>query len=74
MHLSPQDQTVAVDLRGHGASGGRLIFAVLGVLVVGAVHTVIRHVPVERQAETAAMLVGLLEERLETHGLPSNER
>jgi hypothetical protein len=43
---------------------------VLGILVEGAVQTLIRQIPAERQAETAATLVELLEERLRAHGLP----
>jgi hypothetical protein len=42
---------------------------VLGILVEGAVQTLIRQIPAERQAETAAMLVELLKERLTAHGL-----
>ena len=42
---------------------------VLGILVEGAVQTLIRQIPAERQAETAAMLVELLKERLKAHGL-----
>jgi hypothetical protein len=49
-------------------------YAVLGVLVEGAVQTLIRQIPAERQAETAAMLVELLRERLEAHGLPGSAR
>ncbi len=49
-------------------------YVVLGILVEGAVQTLIRQIPAERQAETAAMLVELLGERLEAHGLPGNER
>jgi hypothetical protein len=46
---------------------------VLGILVEGAVQTLIRHIPAERQAETAAILVELLEDRLKAHGLPGSE-
>jgi hypothetical protein len=38
-------------------------YAVLGVLIEGAAHTVIRHIPAERQADTATTLVELLAER-----------
>jgi hypothetical protein len=47
---------------------------VLGILVEGAVQTLIRQIPAERQPETAATLIELLKERLEAHGLPGNER
>jgi hypothetical protein len=36
-------------------------YAVLGVLVEGAVRTLIQHIPAERQAEAAEALVELLE-------------
>jgi hypothetical protein len=49
-------------------------YAVLGVLVEGAVHTLARHVPAERQAETAEMLVQLLTERLQAHRLTDDDR
>lgn len=44
-------------------------YAVLGVLVEGAVLTVAQHIPAEQQTETAAMLVQLLEERLKARGV-----
>jgi hypothetical protein len=44
-------------------------YAVLGVLVEGAVQTLTQHIPPERQAEVAATLIGLLRERLEASGL-----
>jgi hypothetical protein len=46
-------------------------YAVFGVLIEGAVHTLTRHIPPERQADTSAMLLQLLEERLSAHGLRS---
>jgi hypothetical protein len=48
-------------------------YAVLGVLVEGAVQTLTQHIPPERQAEAAATLVELLRERLEAHGLRSDD-
>lgn len=44
-------------------------YAVLGVLVEGAVQTLSQHIPAERRAEAAATLIELLEERLKAHGL-----
>jgi hypothetical protein len=44
-------------------------YTVLGVLVEGAAHTLVRHIPPERQAETAAMLLQLVQDRLKAHGL-----
>ena len=49
-------------------------YALLGVLVEGAVQTVIQHIPAERQAEAVATLVELLKERLEAHRLPGRNR
>ncbi len=44
-------------------------YLVIGVLVEGAVHTVARHIPAERQAETTEQLAQLLVERLKARGL-----
>jgi hypothetical protein len=48
-------------------------YAILGVLVEGAVHTVARHIPAERQADAASTLLELLKERLDAHGLPRGD-
>ena len=48
-------------------------YAVLGVLVEGAVLTIVQHIPAEQQMETAAMLVQLLEERLRARGIPTDD-
>ena len=42
----------------------------LGILVEGAVQTLVGQIPAERQAEAAAMLVELLVERLTACGMP----
>jgi hypothetical protein len=42
-------------------------YAVMGVLIEGAAHTLAHHIPAERQADTATTLVQLLEERLKAH-------
>ncbi len=44
-------------------------YLVIGVLLEGAVHTIARHIPPERQAETVVELHQLLAERLKAHGL-----
>jgi hypothetical protein len=44
-------------------------YLVLGVLVEGAVHTLAKHIPPERQAETVGELRQLLADRLKAHGL-----
>ena len=44
-------------------------YAVLGVLVEGAVQTLVQHIPAERQAEAVAALRQLLDERLAASGL-----
>jgi hypothetical protein len=49
-------------------------YAILGVLIEGAAHTLTRHIPAERQSEAVAMLVQLLEERLAAHGLTGDDR
>ena len=43
-------------------------YAVLGVLIEGAVQTVVLHIPEERRAEAVATLKALLEERLAASG------
>jgi uncharacterized protein (DUF2342 family) len=48
-------------------------YAVLGVLVEGAVQTLIQQIPPEHQPEAAATLRDLLNERLEAHGLPKSD-
>jgi hypothetical protein len=44
-------------------------YAVLGVLVEGASHTIAHHIPPERQGDTANLVLQLLEERLQAHRL-----
>src|SRR3954467_7340202 len=48
-------------------------YAVLGVLVEGAVMTIVQHVPAEQRLETAMTLIQLLEERLKAHGVPRGD-
>jgi hypothetical protein len=48
-------------------------YAVLGVLVEGAVQTIIQQIPEEQQAETAAALVRLLKERLNARGVAGGD-
>jgi hypothetical protein len=48
-------------------------YAVLGVLVEGAVLTILRHIPAEQQAETAVTLIQLLEDRLKARGVPGDD-
>ena len=48
-------------------------YAVLGVLIEGAAHTIVQHIPAERQADTAATLLHLLGERLSAHGLRGSD-
>jgi hypothetical protein len=49
-------------------------YAILGVLVEGAVQTVIHHIPSERQEEAAVTLIELLKERLQAGGLPGGDQ
>jgi hypothetical protein len=44
-------------------------YLLIGVLLEGAVHTLAKHIPRERQAETTEQLRRLLVERLRAHGL-----
>jgi len=48
-------------------------YAVLGVLVEGAVQTIVQQIPPEQQTETAATLVRLLKERLNARGIASGD-
>jgi hypothetical protein len=48
-------------------------YAVLGVLVEGAVQTIVEQIPAEQRAETAATLVRLLKERLIARGIAGDE-
>ena len=49
-------------------------YAVLGVLVEGAVLTIVQHIPAQQQLETATTLIQLLEERMKAHGVPRTDR
>ncbi len=49
-------------------------YAILGVLIEGAAHTLVRHIPSERQADTASTLVELMEDRLKAHRIADDER
>jgi hypothetical protein len=48
-------------------------YAVLGVLVEGAVQTIVEQIPEQQRSETAATLVRLLKERLNAHGVDSGD-
>jgi hypothetical protein len=48
-------------------------YAVLGILIEGAVQTVARQIPPERQAQASAELIALMHERLKAHGLSDNQ-
>lgn len=48
-------------------------YAIMGVLIEGAAHTLAHHIPAERQADTAMTLVQLLEERLKAHRITPGE-
>jgi hypothetical protein len=50
--------------------GGADPYAVLGMLIEGTVQTLVEHIP---QAETAAMLKKLLEERMKASGIPDGD-
>ena len=48
-------------------------YAVLGVLIEGAVQTIVQQIPKEQQTETAATLVRLLQERLSARGIGAED-
>jgi hypothetical protein len=48
-------------------------YAVLGVLIEGAVQTIVQQIPAEQQKETAATLVRLLRERLDANGVAGDD-
>jgi len=48
-------------------------YAVLGVLVEGAVETIVQQIPAEHREETATVLIRLLKERLNARGIASND-
>ncbi len=49
-------------------------YAVLGVLVEGAVETIVQQIPAEQRAETAAELMRLLKERLNARGVAGDDK
>jgi hypothetical protein len=53
--------------------GGADPYAVLGVLIEGTVQTLVENIPKERQAEIAATLKQLLEERMKASGIPAGD-
>ena len=53
--------------------GGADPYAVLGVLVEGVVQTLVEHIPGERQAETAAALRQLLDDRMKACGVAEDD-
>lgn len=61
-------QMLAKMIRLVGADGGDP-YLIIGVLVEGAAHTLVKHIPPERQAETAAAMVQILMDRLKANGL-----
>jgi hypothetical protein len=46
----------------------------LGVLIEGTVQTLVEHIPKERQAEVAATLKQLLDQRLKACGVRDGDR
>ena len=46
---------------------------VLGLLIEGTVQTLVEHIPKERQAEIAATLKLLLEQRMKACGIPDTD-
>jgi hypothetical protein len=54
--------------------GGADPYSVLGVLIEGTVQTLVEHIPKERQAEVAATLKQLLDQRLKACGVRDGDR
>jgi hypothetical protein len=48
-------------------------YEVLGVLVEGAVQTIVQQIPAQQQTEAAAELVRLLRDRLNAHGIAGGD-
>jgi hypothetical protein len=48
-------------------------YAVLGVLVEGAVQTIVQQIPAEQQMETVVALIQLLKERLNARGIANGD-
>ena len=69
----PDPARILAQTIGMACPGGADPYAVLGLLIEGAVQTLVEHIPKERRAETAAMLKKLLEERLSTCGIPDGD-
>jgi hypothetical protein len=49
--------------------GGADPYLLIGVLLEGAVYTLAKHIPTERQRETTEQLRRIVVERLKAHGL-----
>ena len=60
----PDPARILAQTIGMACPGGADPYAVLGVLIEGTVQTLVEHIPKERQAEIAATLKQLLEQRL----------
>jgi hypothetical protein len=56
-------------MRQLAADDGADPYLTLGVLVEGVAHILSRHIPPERQEDTASALLDLLSDRLKAHGL-----
>jgi hypothetical protein len=54
-------------------NGGADPYALLGVLIEGTVQTLVEHIPKQRQAEAAATLKQLLDQRLKACGVPDGD-
>jgi hypothetical protein len=61
-------QTVATVIRLMSDRGADP-YLLIGVLVEGAIHTLIKHIPSEHRPDTAEALVRILTDRLKDHGL-----
>jgi hypothetical protein len=66
---SPDQVRLVGELVRMVGDGGADPYLLIGVKLEGAVHTLAKHIPPERQRETTEQLGRLLVERLRAHGL-----
>ena len=72
--MRPDPARILAQTISFACPGGADPYAILGVLVEGTVQTLAEHIPKERQAETAAALRQLLEDRMMACGIPDADR
>ena len=66
---TPDEVCLVAELAKLAGDRGADPYLLIGALVESAVHTLAKHIPVERQGQTTEQLGRLLVERLRAHGL-----